>query len=60
MAEIVLSAGGRFYYAKDAVLLESSFARVHGAETVAKFRALKEKWDPENLLRTDLSRRLGV
>ncbi|MEZ6036611.1 MAG: FAD-binding oxidoreductase [Planctomycetota bacterium] len=60
MAEIVLEAGGRFYYAKDAVLLESSFARVHGEDAVAKFRALKQKWDPERLLQTDLSRRLGV
>jgi FAD/FMN-containing dehydrogenase len=60
MADVVLEAGGRFYYAKDAVLLESSFARVHGAETVAKFRSLKQKWDPHGLLQTDLSRRLGV
>lgn len=60
MAEIVLQAGGRFYYAKDAVLLDSSFARVHGDDAVAKFRALKRQWDPENVLQTDLSRRLGV
>lgn len=60
MAEIVLDAGGRFYYAKDAVLLDSSFERVHGSEAVAKFRALKQKWDPDRLLQTDLSRRLGV
>ena len=60
MAEVVLAAGGRFYYAKDAVLLESSFSRVHGDETTRQFRALKEKWDPERMLQTDLSRRLGV
>ncbi len=60
MAEVVLDAGGRFYYAKDAVLLESSFARVHGEETTKQFRALKEKWDPERMLQTDLSRRMGV
>ncbi len=60
LAEIVLTAGGRFYYAKDAVLLASSFARVHGEPTVAKFRALKAQWDPDRLLQTDLSRRLGV
>ena len=59
-AEVVIPAGGRFYYAKDAVLLESSFARVHGDETTRKFRALKEKWDPQRMLQTDLSRRLGV
>jgi decaprenylphospho-beta-D-ribofuranose 2-oxidase len=60
LAEVVLEAGGRFYYAKDAVLLGSSFARVHGDAAVAQFRALKQQWDPGNLLQTDLSRRLGV
>ena len=60
LADIVLDAGGRFYYAKDAVLLESSFARVHGEDTVSKFRALKEQYDPQRLLQTDLSRRMGV
>ena len=60
LAEHVLDHGGRFYYAKDAVLLGSSFARVHGDDAVAKFRALKQKWDPDRLLQTDLSRRMGV
>ncbi len=60
LAELVLEAGGRFYYAKDAVLLASSFERVHGGEAVARFRAQKAKWDPDRLLQTDLSRRLGV
>ncbi len=60
LADVVLDAGGRFYYAKDAVLLQSSFARVHGDAAVARFRALKQKWDPDRLLQTDLSRRLGV
>lgn len=60
MAEVVLDAGGRFYYAKDAVLLESSFARIHGDPAVASFRALKQRWDPDCLLQTDLARRLGV
>ncbi len=60
LADLVLDAGGRFYYAKDAVLLASSFARVHGDAAVATFRSLKERLDPGNLLQTDLSRRLGV
>ena len=60
LAEVVLEAGGRFYYAKDAVLLQSSFARVHGDASVSRFAALKQKWDPDRLLQTDLSRRLGV
>ena len=60
LAEVVLTAGGRFYYAKDAVLLASSFARVHGEPAVARFRELKQRLDPDRLLQTDLSRRLGV
>ena len=60
LAETVLEASGRFYYAKDATLVASSFARVHGDEAVAKFRALKERCDPAGMLQTDLSRRLGV
>ncbi|MCR9244599.1 MAG: FAD-binding oxidoreductase [bacterium] len=60
LAELVLEAGGRFYYAKDAVLLGSSFARVHGEEAVRQFRELKQNWDPDHLMQTDLSRRMGV
>lgn len=58
MADVVLDAGGRFYYAKDATLLGSSFERIHGSEAVATFRALKARLDPENVLQSDLSRRL--
>lgn len=60
MAEVVLEAGGRFYYAKDAVLQASSFPRIHGEGAVAEFRALKQRLDPQGLLQTDLSRRLSV
>ena len=58
MAEIVLDAGGRFYWAKDATLLASSFERVHGDAAVTAFRALKQRLDPERVLQSDLSRRL--
>jgi FAD/FMN-containing dehydrogenase len=58
LADVVLDAGGRFYYAKDAVLLASSFARVHGDAAVAAFRALKQRLDPGGLLQTDLARRM--
>jgi FAD/FMN-containing dehydrogenase len=60
MAEVVLAAGGRFYYAKDAVLEASSFARIHGADAVEQFRALKQRLDPQGILQSDLSRRIGV
>ncbi len=60
MAELVLDAGGRFYYAKDAVLLASSFSRIHGEEAVSTFRTLKQRFDPAGILQSDLSRRIGV
>ncbi len=60
MADLVLDAGGRFYYAKDAVLTESSFPRVHGDAAVSAFRDLKQAWDPDGFFQTDLSRRMGV
>ena len=58
MADVVLDAGGRFYWAKDGTLLASSFERVHGADAVNRFRALKARLDPKGVLQTDLSRRL--
>ena len=60
MAELVLESGGRFYYAKDAVLLGSSFPHIHGEEPVSSFRAIKQRLDPSGVLQTDLSRRMGV
>ena len=60
MADKVLDHGGRFYYAKDATLLASSFERIHGAHNVSAFRDMKARLDPENVLSTDLARRLGV
>lgn len=55
---IVVDAGGRFYFAKDSALHRMSLAEALGAERVEKFRALKAECDPENLLQTNLYRRL--
>jgi decaprenylphospho-beta-D-ribofuranose 2-oxidase len=56
--KLVLEAGGRFYFAKDSTL-DSDTARAYlGDEAVTEFTRLKQKYDPENLLETDLSRRL--
>ena len=60
MAEFVLESGGRFYYAKDAVLLGSSFPRIHDEDAVSSFRSIKARCDPAGVLQTDLSRRMGV
>lgn len=58
LADLVLDAGGRFYYAKDSTLLPSSFERIHGSDAVVAFRDLKRRLDPQHLLQTDLSRRI--
>jgi decaprenylphospho-beta-D-ribofuranose 2-oxidase len=56
--EIVLSAGGRFYMAKDATLTREAFRQYLGEDTLAAFRELKQRFDPENILESELSRRL--
>ncbi len=56
--EITLQAGGRFYFAKDSTLDSRSAAAYLGEETLNRFFALKQRCDPENLLQTELSKRL--
>ena len=58
MNEIVLRAGGRFYFAKDSTLTADATARYLGADTLRRFRTLKMRCDPEHILQTDLYRRL--
>ncbi|MEW6094893.1 MAG: FAD-binding protein, partial [Chloroflexota bacterium] len=55
---IVLEAGGRFYFAKNSETRPETAARFLGEETVAKFRALKKRCDPNGLLESDLFRRV--
>ncbi len=56
--EEVLTAGGRLYLAKDSrttgAVIESGYPRI------GQFRATKARVDPDNLFRSDLSRRLGL
>ncbi len=58
MTDEVLEAGGRFYFAKDAVLLAEQAHRIWPEEDLAAFLEIKRRLDPRGLLRTDLSRRL--
>lgn len=58
LAELVVGAGGRFYFAKDSTLTAAQARRMFPAENLARFRALKRACDPENVLETALSRRL--
>jgi FAD/FMN-containing dehydrogenase len=54
----VLAAGGRFYFAKDAVLDPEQVKAAYGAERLDRFRAMKERLDPNHVLVSDLGRRV--
>jgi FAD/FMN-containing dehydrogenase len=56
--ERVLEAKGRFYFAKDAVLTQEQVKAAYGEERLARFRAMKERLDPEQVLVSDLGRRV--
>jgi decaprenylphospho-beta-D-ribofuranose 2-oxidase len=57
VADLTLDAGGRFYFAKDAVLTATHCQRAFGP-SLDTFRQLKAKLDPDHLFASDLSRRL--
>lgn len=56
--QIVLEAGGRFYFAKNSETTAETARKFYGAETVAKFKQLKKRCDPNGLLESDLYRRI--
>lgn len=58
LTEIVLQAGGRFYFAKDSLISSAAAARFLGEATLRRFREFKARCDPQNLLQTELYRRL--
>jgi decaprenylphospho-beta-D-ribofuranose 2-oxidase len=55
---IVLDAGGRFYFAKNSETTSESTMRFLGAEAIEKFKKLKKRCDPNELLESDLYRRI--
>ena len=56
--EIVLAANGRFYLAKDSTLRPDVARAYLGDETVAAFRELKDRCDPDRTLQTNMWRRI--
>lgn len=58
MNDVVLEAGGRFYFAKDATLRSGDAKAYLGEETISTFRKWKVQLDPDNLLESELSKRL--
>lgn len=57
LTELVISAGGRFYFAKDLVVGAQDTARFLPHDRLAAFAALKRECDPETLLEGQLYRR---
>jgi FAD/FMN-containing dehydrogenase len=55
---IAIQAGGRFYFAKNSETSAETARAFLGEETIAKFRQLKHRCDPQNLLESDLFRRV--
>jgi len=58
MIAIVVEGGGRFYLAKDHFLTHDQYRRSVGGEVVDTFLELKQRYDPEMLLQSDLFRRI--
>jgi decaprenylphospho-beta-D-ribofuranose 2-oxidase len=58
LTAIVLEAGGRFYFAKDSVLRPEDVLRAYGRERLERFLAIKTRLDPDDLLTSDLWRRV--
>jgi len=56
--QIILEAGGRFYFAKNSETTPKTALAFLGEETVSKFKKLKKRTDPDGLLESDLYRRV--
>jgi short-subunit dehydrogenase len=55
--QIVLEAGGRFYFAKDSTLRPEVVKAFLGDKTLKKLHKLKAECDPQGILESDLYRR---
>lgn len=60
MNDMVLAAGGRFYFAKDSTLRPADVRTFLGEETLARFREIKAQLDPDGVLTSELARRLRL
>lgn len=60
MTDVVLDAGGRFYFAKDSTLRPEDVPRFIDSGKLALFREYKARYDPHHLLTSDLARRLRL
>ena len=58
MITIVIEAGGKFYLAKDHFMSPIQYRQSVGEEAIKTFLQIKQRYDPETLLQSDLYRRL--
>lgn len=56
--DLLADAGGRIYFAKDSTATAAQVSRMYPADRLATFAAAKARYDPNNLLSTNLYRRL--
>lgn len=54
----VLDAGGKFYFAKDALIGPADVERAYGREALDRFAAMRRRLDPDGLFTSDLARRV--
>jgi FAD/FMN-containing dehydrogenase len=55
---MVIANGGRFYFAKNSETSAETAKAFLGEETIAKYKKLKKRCDPNGLLESDLYRRI--
>lgn len=55
---LVAERGGSFFLAKDSTLAPEDFLRAFPVAALARFRTLKRQYDPNELLQTDIYRRV--
>ena len=56
--QMVLDAGGRFYFAKNSETSAETARAFLGEKTIERFKKLKKRTDPNGLLESDLYRRI--
>lgn len=60
MNDVVLAAGGRFYFAKDSTLRPQDVHAYMGEAALARYRQIKADLDPTGLFTSELARRLEL
>lgn len=60
MNDVVLAAGGRFYFAKDSTLRPADVRAYMGEEAMQRYFKLKDQLDPDHILTSSLAQRLQL